>query len=93
MGCQMGTIVRECCTGMSGRSNTYLISFAHISQDTLHTIEEIRLMPVQVAVMTVLYMPVKSTDNIGNEIEVWVICIRRTVDKNYIVVLLECAIL
>ena len=50
-------------------------------------------MPAQVAAMTVLYMSVKLTGNIGNDIEVWALIIRRTVDKNYIVVLLECATL
>ena len=55
--------------------------------------EGIQLMPAQVAVMTVVYMSVKPTDNIGNEIEVWARSIRRTVDKNYIVALLECATL
>ena len=43
---------------------------AHMNQDQLHAMAGIQLMPAQVAVMTVLYKSVKSTDYIGNDIGV-----------------------
>ena len=42
--------------------------FVHIKQDQLHALAVIQLMPAQVAVMTVLYKSVKSTDYIGKDI-------------------------
>ena len=41
---------------------------AHMNQDQLHALAGIQLMPAQVAVMTVLYKSVKSTDYIGKDI-------------------------
>ena len=43
---------------------------AHMNQDQLHAMAGIRLMPAQVAVMTIFYKSVKSKDYFGNDIGV-----------------------
>ena len=58
---------------------------AHMTQDQLHAMAGIQLMPAQVAVMTVLYKSVKSTDYIGNGIGVVAHGVSRVRNETYIV--------